>query len=338
MADCGCISEHYLKQSPVCHWVIDPDLRFVVVHGRAELVFGTEASALRGCPLAGVLSPESARAWSGRTRRCFAGETLLLRERHGMDSWYLALFPLADPADPAGAVTHAAGFALDASPWTSADHELRHTVLGALRTQDHERSTMSRFLHDTVGQNLSAAGLHLDLIRMDLEENSPDICARIAGIQRMLEGMMQELRDYSYELNPALVERAGIHSALDRLVGRYRQRFPGTVRLILDPSTKIAEPIASALYKIAQEALENAVQHSGCSLIEIAVKSTRGGPHLEIRDNGRGFDPADVLQGRRGLGLLTMEHFAAEAGFDVSIVSTRESGTVVRASAPGSAQ
>jgi signal transduction histidine kinase len=87
------------------------------------------------------------------------------------------------------------------------------------------------------------------------------------------------------------------------------------------------------MFRIAHEALENALQHSGCSLIEIAVKSTKSGPHLEIRDNGKGFDPADVLQGRRGLGLLTMEHFAAEAGLEVSISSTRESGTVVRASA-----
>src|SRR5512140_1976993 len=185
MADCGCISERYLSQSPVCHWVIAPkDFRFVSVHGNSKPVFGLPETALRGRTLEESLSREAAHLWTARTGRTLAGETLLLRERHDNGSWYLAVFPLTDAE---GFVTHAAGLALDASPWTTADHELRHTVLGALRAQDHERSTMSRFLHDTVGQNLSATGLHLDLIRMDLEDTSPEICARIVEIQHMLE-------------------------------------------------------------------------------------------------------------------------------------------------------
>src|SRR5262249_42830208 len=159
-----------------------------------------------------------------------------------------------------------------------------------------------------------------------------EMSGRITEIQHMLEAMMQKVRDFSYELNPAMVERAGLHLVLDRLVGRVRARFPGSLRLICDPSFKIPEKYASAMYQIAQEAVENALQHSGCSQIEIAVKSTKSGPALEVRDNGRGFDPADVLGGRRGLGLMTMEHYAAQAGLEVSISSTREHGTVVRAS------
>lgn len=331
MAGCGCISEQYLAQSPACHWVIDSDLRFGLVQGDAKPVFGVDRAGLSGKTLDEALTPEAAETWRQRTVRARAGETLLLRDRHDKSSWYVAIFPVRDDT---GTITHTAGFALDATPWSTADHELRRAVHGALQAQEFERSTMSRFLHDTVGQNLSAAGLHLDLIRMDLDPTAPEIGARIVEIQGMLEVMMQQLRDYSYELNPALVERAGLHSALDRLAGRYRQRFSGTLRLILDPSMKVARPIGAAIYRIAQEAVENAVQHSGCSLIEIAVKSTKYGPRLEIRDNGRGFDPADVLEGRRGLGLLTMEHFAAEAGLDLAIASTRDSGTVVSASVP----
>jgi len=77
--------------------------------------------------------------------------------------------------------------------------------------------------------------------------------------------------------------------------------------------------------------VENALKHSGCSLIEIAVKSTKMGPSLEVRDNGKGFDPADILGGRRGLGLLTVEHYAAQAGLAIAIHSNREQGTTVHA-------
>jgi signal transduction histidine kinase len=77
--------------------------------------------------------------------------------------------------------------------------------------------------------------------------------------------------------------------------------------------------------------------HSGCSTIEIAVKVTRAGPALEVRDNGHGFDPAEIASGRRGLGLLSMEHYAAQAGLSLSIESDRATGTAVRASLVGSA-
>jgi signal transduction histidine kinase len=87
------------------------------------------------------------------------------------------------------------------------------------------------------------------------------------------------------------------------------------------------------MYQIAQEAVENAVQHANCSAIEIAVKSTRPAIALEIRDNGKGFDTGDLLRGCRGLGLLSMEHYAAQAGLDFSITSNREMGTTVRAAA-----
>ena len=206
-------------------------------------------------------------------------------------------------------------------------------MLGALKAQEFERNMLSKFLHDSVGQNLTALGLQLDLVRMDLESVSPEICGRIAEIQKVLETIMEEVREYSYELNPSAVERAGLRSALDRLAARIRERFPGSLRLNVDPSLKLDPKIASALYHIAQEAVENAVQHSSCSAIEIAVKSTRTGTFLEVRDNGKGFDPADLLGGCRGLGLLSMEHYAAQAGLDLSITSNRETGTTVRAAA-----
>jgi signal transduction histidine kinase len=171
-------------------------------------------------------------------------------------------------------------------------------------------------------------------MRMDLETISPAVCGRIGEIQKMLEIMMEEVRDYSYELNPSTVERAGLRVALDRLIARLHSRYAGAVRINADPSLKIDPKIAPALFHIAQEAVQNAVQHASCSAIEIAVKSTRSGPVLEVRDNGRGFDPGDVLGTRRGLGLLSMEHYAAQAGLQLTITSNGQTGTLVRAAAP----
>ena len=267
---------------------------------------------------------------SGRFTRAFGGETLHLQEREGNFTWNITVFPIRakDGTQYAGAI------ARDMTPWRTAEKELRNTVLGALKSQEYERNSLSKFLHDVVGQNLTALGLQLDLARMDLETVSPETCTRLSEVQQVLETIMEQVRDYGYHLNPSAVERAGLRSALDRLVIHLRQRFTGGLRVNVDPNLKVGTQVASAFFHIAQEAVENAVQHSSCSAIEIAVKSTRNGATMEVRDNGRGFDPADILGGARGLGLLSMEHYAAQAGLDLSITSDKKTGTTVRAAEP----
>jgi signal transduction histidine kinase len=292
------------------------------IYGDPSSVFGKPASELAG------RAPADDQ-WKSRFARALEGETLLLRERRGNATWYITVFPIRVE----GEIRYAGGIAREITPWSTAEQELRYTVLGALKAQEFERNMVSKFLHDAVGQNLTALGLQLDLIRMDLEGVQPGACARVAELQQLLETMMEQVREYVYELYPSTVERAGLRPALDRLTGRLRGRFAGSLRVNVDPSLKIDPKIASAMYQIAQEAVENAVQHSSCSAIEIAVKSTRAGTVLEVRDNGRGFDPADLVGGRRGLGLVSMEHYAAQAGLDLSITSNRETGTTVRAAA-----
>ena len=225
----GSISDAYLRQCPACSWIVDAGHRFVQVYGDTTPLFGAAAEAIDCRMLGEGMRAERATAWRERVERCLAGETLLLRERIGTFTWYVAQFPMSDDRQS----RFAGGFGLDVTPWSSAEQELRYTVLSALRAQGFERASMSKFLHDQVGQNLSAAGLQLDLLRMDLETVSPDACRHITDVQRMLESVMQQVRDFSYQLNPAMVERAGLHAALDRLLGRARSRFQGTVRLIL---------------------------------------------------------------------------------------------------------
>jgi PAS domain S-box-containing protein len=333
MSDAECLAEAFLEQSPACHWVVTAGGVFHRIYGDPASIFGKPAAELAGRPAAEALAAELAHVWRDRFARAFEGETVVLRERRGNAIWYLTVFPIRF----GGEIRYAGGLAREITAWSVAEQELRYTVLGALKAQEFERNMVSRFLHDTVGQNLTALGLQLDLIRMDLENAQPETCARVIEIQRILEAMMQRVREYSYELNPSTVERAGLRSALDRLTGRIRGRFTGALRVNVDPSLKIDPKIASAMYQIAQEAVENAIQHASCSAIEIAIKSTRGVTALEIRDNGKGFDTSDLLRGCRGLGLLSMEHYAAQAGLDLAITSHREMGTSVRAATLGAA-
>ncbi len=328
MPDVDPLAGLLLHQAPSCSWLVSGAGVFERLYGDCSGIFGRPPEAIAGKPVTEVLPGESARAWISRFARALSGETFSLRERAGATLWNISIFPVLDN----GAVRFAGAVAREISDWNRTENDLRHTVLAALKSQEFERKMASKFLHDTVGQNLTALGMQLDLVRMDLEESAPEACARIAEIQKVLETIMEDVRDYSYELNPSTVERAGLRAALDRLLTRTRARYSGSVRLNVDPFLKLDPNLAPAFYQIAQEAIENAVAHSGCSNIEISVKITRSGPALEVRDNGRGFDPAEIASGRRGLGLLSMEHYAAQAGLDLAIVSDRSTGTAVRAS------
>jgi PAS domain S-box-containing protein len=322
------LAEAFLDQSPACHWIVDRSGKFHQIYGDPQPLLGRSAEDLVGSTV-GSLEPEIAARWKGRLKRVLEGETLALRERRGDLSWNVSVFPIRVE----GRIAYAGVLARDLTPWNTAERELRHTVLGALKAMEFERKTMSRFLHDSVGQNLTVFGLHLDLLRMDLERISPQAVARIGESQALLEDMMEKVRAYSQELNPATVERAGLRPALDRLAARYRERFTGAIRMNVDPSLKLDPKIASAMFYIAQEAVENSVQHSGCSMIEITVRCTPDLSFMEVRDNGRGFDPCDLTGGFRGLGLLSMEHYAAQAGLELAVASDRQHGTTVRATA-----
>jgi signal transduction histidine kinase len=331
MAD---LVESFLEQTPACLWLVaevpeegrasrPESLVFERVWGRATGLFGKGADQLaraRCSDLAGVL-------WCERFARALEGETLLLRERRGDTIWFVSLFPVRLDHDQ----VFAGGIGREITQWNLAEQELRRTVLGALKAQEFERNMMSRFLHDSVGQNLTALGLQMDLIRMDITAGVPDASERITEVQKALGEMMEAVREYSYELNPGTVERAGLRTALDRMATRLRERYSGTIRVNVDPSSKIAPGLAIAIYQIAQEAVGNAVQHSGCTSIDISMKTARGCIVLEVRDNGRGFDPDNIEGGQRGLGLLSMEHYAAQAGMELSVVSRRGIGTTVRA-------
>ena len=325
------LAEAFLEQSPECHWIAGADGVFHRVYGDTSSIFGEPAADLAGRTLAEVLDPAAAALWRSRLDRILAGETLRLRERRGSAVWYITMFPFR----AAGGATFAGGLARELTPLATAEQELRFAVLSAIKAQEFERNMVSKFLHDMVGQNLTAFGLQLDLLRMDLETAAPAACSQIGELQKLLGTVMEQVRDYSYELNPSAVERAGLRSAVDRLAARLRTRFTGVLRINVDPSLKFDPRIATAMFQILQEAVENAVQHAGCSTIEIAVKSTKTGPSLEVWDNGKGFDPGDLSAGCRGLGLLSMEHHAAQAGLSLSIDSNPGNGCAVRAVADG---
>lgn len=211
----------------------------------------------------------------------------------------------------------------------------REIALRMLESQALERTRMSRFLHDEVAQFLSGAGLQLDILRMDLEERVPEIGSRTAEIQTILDEIVTRVRELSYDLNHEMVERTGLQPALDRLVGFSRRSFRGKIRLMYDSAVRVSGRAGAALFYIVEQALDNAVRHSGAERVEVIFKMTGRGPALEVRDDGCGFDPDAARRSPSGLGMIIMDHYSGKAGVILEIVSEANQGSIVRAIAAG---
>jgi signal transduction histidine kinase len=207
---------------------------------------------------------------------------------------------------------------------------LTRMLVSAINAREQESDRVSRILHDEVGQVLSAVGLQLDALKLDYQDQVPDIVASTNKVQAMLEQAMSEVRALSYDLNPAVVERVGLQFALDRLIGRFRNRFPGSLRFLFDSSVRVPLNVGNAWYKIAEHAIENAIRHSQAGKIEVHVRPTAKSIALEVRDNGLGFSLLDAKLQSAGLGLLLMEHYAAQTGLDLQIVTEPGKGTSVK--------
>lgn len=210
---------------------------------------------------------------------------------------------------------------------------LARKLVEMINAREAESARVASFLHDDVGQVLSAVGLQLDVLRLDLRDQAPGIGERTAEIQALLGEVVERLRNLSYELNPSIVERAGFQFALDRLVGRYREQFRGgSIRFLFDSAVRLPTPVATVLYKIAEQALDNAVRHSGATQIEVMVRPSMRTVGLEVRDNGQGFELAPASAPPAGLGILLMEHYARQAGLDFTVKSAAGKGTIIKAS------
>jgi signal transduction histidine kinase len=127
------------------------------------------------------------------------------------------------------------------------------------------------------------------------------------------------------------VERAGLQFALDRLAGKIRKTFSGTLRLHLDPTARVPTEIATTFYKIAECAIDDAVTRPRCSVIEIHLKRSQSEFVLEVRDNAEAGDPDGE---RAPLARLMLDYYASQGNVELEIEASAERGAVVRARHP----
>ncbi|MBI1351758.1 MAG: PAS domain-containing protein [Actinomycetales bacterium] len=202
-----------------------------------------------------------------------------------------------------------------------------------------ERQRLARELHDSVSQALFSMTMHARTAERHLEPLGSEVDAVRVEVQRLHDltrGALAEMRALIFELRPDALAQEGLGSALTKQAAALsaREQIAITVKA---PSTRLAvTPNAEEhLYRIALEAMNNALKHAHASRIVVTIEVTGDFVQVLVDDDGRGFDPELERPGHLGLG--TMRDRAEAVGGSTEIESALGGGTVVRVRVPASA-
>ena len=199
-----------------------------------------------------------------------------------------------------------------------------------------ERRRIARDLHDSVSQSLFSAVLHTRTAQKALVQEGGSPSGRVArslgAIAALMRSVQSEMRSLILELH-----RDPVHDGLVAALERHCSGLRASDGLTIDvqgpgPRLALSELAETQLFAVAREALANVQKHAGATAALVRIQAQQGQVVLEIRDNGRGFNPAVGHPGH--FGLDSMRGRAAEIGGWLTITSTPGSGTLVRACVP----
>jgi PAS domain S-box-containing protein len=183
--------------------------------------------------------------------------------------------------------------------------ELQLLTSRLLQRQEDERSRIARELHDDIGQRLSLLTIELDSLRDQLPANRQEEHGKIRSLVGQIEELVLDVHNMSHQLHSSKLKYLGLAVALKELCRQFSMKHHVAVDLSADPLSKpLAEQVSLCLYRVAQEALSNAVRHSTSGHIEVKLTSHESTLRLQVRDSGIGFDP--IVQDK-GLGLIAMQ-------------------------------
>jgi PAS domain S-box-containing protein len=212
--------------------------------------------------------------------------------------------------------------------------ELRQAELTRILTEisDRERHRFGQDLHDGLCQQLAAIEFMSQTLQQKLASKSQPDAERVAEIAGYVREAIRQTRALAKGLSPVTLEVEGLMTALQELAANTQKLFGMDCRFECKTAIRLADlAVATHLYRIAQEAVSNAIKHGRAKQIWIQLQAAAGRAVLKIKDNGRGFSP-DASPPAAGMGLHIMQYRAGMIG--ASLHFEHASGTTVVCSVP----
>ncbi len=210
-----------------------------------------------------------------------------------------------------------------------------HELSGHLQTiREEERVQIARDIHDELGQQLTGLKLGIEWLNIKMTGKDTQLQQKTKEMIALIKGTIQSVRRISSNLRPSMLDDLGLVAALEWQSQEVEKRFGIMINFISEiPDTDLRIEVSTALFRIYQEALTNAVRHSGAHEINSRLQIVDNTIILEIRDNGRGID-AEKRATTKSFGLLGIKERTFALGGTFDLQSEHGNGTFIRIVVP----
>jgi two-component system sensor histidine kinase UhpB len=206
-----------------------------------------------------------------------------------------------------------------------------------IAAQETERTRIARDLHDDVSQRIAGLSIMISGVKRRLlgVPDQAEVLTELTSMQRHTIALAEEIRQVSHDLHPALLQHAGLGTALSAICAQFQKLHSTAVTYrIGDEVGAVDSDIALCLYRVTQEALRNVAKHAEAQ--QVWVTLTRDGEivQLSIADDGKGFDLTGTRATGAGLGLVSIDERVRLLGGRVDIETQSGGGTRVEVKIP----
>lgn len=212
----------------------------------------------------------------------------------------------------------------------STKHKMAEDLIAAQLKEKaaiEERNRLARDLHDAVSQTLFSASLIAEVLPKLWERNPDEGRKRLEEIRQLTRGALAEMRTLLLELRPTSLKDAELGDLLRQISESINGRARIPVNVAVQGQTEMSPEVKTALYRIAQEALNNVAKHSGASQAQVSLECQPQLVKMMISDNGKGFDMQNIRAQSLGLGI--MKERAREIDARLAIESPVDGGTQI---------
>jgi len=324
-----------LKYTPAVVYFKDIEGRYLLVNSRYEELFGVDNESIRGRTDYDILPREVATQFRRHDLDVLSEQRShqveeRIPQKDGEHTYLSVKFPVYDElGNPSGVC----GIATDITAVKKAQDQLRRLSGSILANQETERTAIARELHDELGQVLTALRMDAVWIQEHLKGRDPDAAKRALTMCQLIDKTIEDVRSLAFRLRPGILDDLGLVEALELYTTDFEKRTGITCVFDHHDVPAISDSVATAAYRITQEALTNVARHAEAGHVVVKLLPSDGLLALEVVDDGQGFDIAD-LSDAEGLGLAGMRERAALAGGLLEIDSAQKRGTWVSFKVP----
>jgi PAS domain S-box-containing protein len=320
----------FVKNVPAGVAMLDRGMRYLQVSDRWCADYSVDCSQVLGRSHYEIF-PDIPDRWREIHRRALDGETLQADEdrwgRKGGTTW--VRWEVRPWSGSDGLIGGILIFAEDITQRKQMEEALSSVSRKLIDSQEQERRRIGRELHDDINQRLAMLAIELEQLQSD-----PLKCqSRLQELRQETIALSNDVQALSRELHSSKLEYLGVVSGMKSWCREFSERQRMDIEFRSDVSSSVPSAVGLSLFRVLQEALHNAVKHSGVKRVEVQLEEQSNQILLLIKDSGNGFDIGAVEQGS-GLGLTSMQERVRSVNGEIGFESKPHGGTTIRVRIP----